>query len=107
MIIQPTSIQRLEMEATGRVDVQEDVHLDCHRGWRWTTARDSWRAPDCDVADALLTHIVRLEEEKADLETRLGLQVALQRSLEAEVIIQALDSQAAFTAASNGFSDHE
>jgi len=97
MMIQPTDIQLLEMRAQGALDEDETCYLQHDRGWQWTTEDRQWRASDAQVADALLVRLVDLEEECSQLRAKARLGDALEQALQAQHVVDSLDSATGFT----------
>ena len=91
MMIQPTSIQVLELREQGRIE--DEIPVLVHdRGWRWETSTSSWRATDGEAADALLERLCELEGQVLELRARAQLGDALQQALQATELLETLDS---------------
>jgi hypothetical protein len=92
MIIQPTEIQLLELIAQGDCEHNDRVALSYDQGWNWQTQDRVWQASDAEAADALLERVCELENEMMDLRVRARLGDALNTALEAQALVDQLDS---------------
>ena len=81
MMIEPTAIQRANLESAGLLEPGERCFLQYSRGWRWIASETEWVATDAEAADALLERVCTLEARLAEQEDIAKLGNVLQKAL--------------------------